>query len=216
MKAAVADPVADPEPALVLVRDKAVTQAVAPREAVTADDETMRELWRTHGQALMHFAVKLTLGNRQRAEDIVQEVLLRAWRHPEVVGSGRKEIRSWLYTVARRMAIDLWRARSRAEEVTDDRYLQLADPAEPIEQALKALDVHAALAKLSSEHRQVIVELYYHDRSGIETAELLGIPVGTVGSRAYYALRHLRRTFAAAESAGRPSGATGPAGLPAA
>src|SRR5580693_8299326 len=215
MKAAVADPVANPERVLCVVRDEAATSAVhrraaAPRAAAppapAADDEAVRELWRANGPALMRFALKLTVGNRQHAEDIVQEALLRAWRHPEVIGSGKNAVRSWLYTIIRRIAIDQWRARSRIEEMIGDQYLELASPAEPIDQAITALDVRAALAKLSSEHRQVLAELYYHGRLATEAAEVLGIPVGTVRSRAHYALRQLREAFVAAECAGGSGG----------
>jgi RNA polymerase sigma-70 factor, ECF subfamily len=162
---------------------------------VTADAEAMDKLWKTHGSSLLGFALKLTLGDRQRAEDIVQETLLRAWRHPEVVGSGRTPIRTWLFTVTRNIAIDMWRARSRvavAEEVMNDSHADIPDPVELIERAVDALDVQAALDQLSPEHRQVITEMYFRGHSVAETAEILGIPMGTVKSRSYYALRVLR------------------------
>lgn len=167
--------------------------------AATADEEAMGELWQAHGPSLIRFALKLTLGDRQRAEDIVQETLLRAWRHPEVVGSGQTPIRAWLFTVTRRIAIDMWRARARSEaveEIIDDRHAELPDPDEMIERTVDALDVQAALDLLSPEHRQVITEMYFHGHSVAETAEILGIPVGTVKSRSYYALRTLRQTTA--------------------
>jgi RNA polymerase sigma-70 factor (ECF subfamily) len=162
------------------------------------DEESIRAIWREHGTALTRFALKLTLGDRPRAEDIVQETLVRAWRHPEVAGGNAKAIRPWLFTVTRHVAIDMWRARSRCDEVYGDEPADRADPAEPIEQAMTALDVRAALARLSLEHRQVIVGMYYQGQSVSELAERLGIPEGTVKSRAYYGLRHLKRALSAA------------------
>jgi RNA polymerase sigma-70 factor, ECF subfamily len=193
-----------PKPALMLVQPGPAgpggpgPQRPGRPAAATADSEAMTELWRAHGSALIRFALKLTLGDRQRAEDIVQETMLRAWRHPEVVVGGASSIRPWLLTVTRHIAIDMWRARSRTEEVLDDQPTDRPDPAEPIEQALTALDVRAVLAQLTPEHREVIVEMYYHSRSVVEIAEKLGIPAGTVKSRTYYGLRQLRRLMSAA------------------
>jgi RNA polymerase sigma-70 factor (ECF subfamily) len=64
------------------------------------------------------------------------------------------------------------------------------------EQAITAPDVRAALARLSPEHRAVITEIYLNGHTAVETAEILGIPVGTVNSRSYYALHALREAAA--------------------
>jgi RNA polymerase sigma-70 factor, ECF subfamily len=208
-------------PTLALVRPAEQVAPAASRAAVAApvaDEESIRALWHEHGTALTRFALKLTLGDRPRAEDIVQETLVRAWRHPEVACGDQKVIRPWLFTVTRHVAIDMWRARSRCEEVMDDQPTDRPDPAEPIEQAMTALDVRAALAQLSVEHRQVIVGMYYQGQSVNELAERLGIPEGTVKSRAYYGLRHLKRVMSAAsaedhggaETAAAPLGAERP------
>jgi RNA polymerase sigma-70 factor (ECF subfamily) len=170
----------------------------APAQTAAAD--AMTRLWQLHGGALLRFALKLTLGDRQRAEDIVQETLVRAWRHPEVVDGREHLIRAWLFTITRHVAIDMWRVRSRSEVVTGDTELDRADPAEPFEQAVTALDVRTALAQLTREHRQVIVEMYFHGRQVTEIAAALGIPEGTVKSRAYYAIRHLKRLLSATYS----------------
>jgi RNA polymerase sigma-70 factor (ECF subfamily) len=191
-----------PKPVLVMVRP-AAAQPEPPRPRgpagpPTTDSEAIGQLWRLHGSTLMRFALKLTLGDRQRAEDIVQETLVRAWRHPEVVGGGQLAIRGWLFTVTRRVAIDMWRARARSEEIIDDEQTDRPDPGELIEQAVTALDVRAALAQLTPEHRQVIVEMYFHGRTAAEISDALGIPVGTVKSRTYYGIRQLRQILSAA------------------
>jgi RNA polymerase sigma-70 factor, ECF subfamily len=191
MKPAEADATGEPKRFLALVPGQPQV-----RRAVTAGPEPVRELWRHHGTALLRFACKLTLGDWQRAEDIVQETLVRAWRHPEVVGTGQTPIRPWLYTVARRVAIDMWRARSPTEELADGEQPDIPEPWDRIGRTITALDVRAALATLSAPHRRVIIEMYYNDRSVAETARLLGIPPGTVKSRAHYATRQLRRILA--------------------
>jgi RNA polymerase sigma-70 factor (ECF subfamily) len=189
------------KPALRLVDPAGSCVAARQDRPVTADGEAMRQVWHIHGAVLMRFALKLTLGDRQRAEDIVQETLIRAWRHPEVVGSGREAIRSWLFTVTRNVAIDTWRARSRRDEIIDEEKVDLPDPAEPIEQVITAVDVRAALSRLTPQHREVIVEMYCHGRSVAEIAQTLRIPEGTVKSRAYYGLRQLRQLIPADRSA---------------
>jgi RNA polymerase sigma-70 factor (ECF subfamily) len=176
------------------------TSAPAAASGRTAAADAMSKLWELHGSALLRFALKLTLGDRGRAEDIVQETMVRAWRHPEVVDGREHAIRSWLFTITRHVAIDLWRARSRTEEVIDDEVLDRADPAESIDQAVTSMDVQSALALLTPEHREIIVEMYFHGRQVTEIAQSLGIPAGTVKSRAYYAIRHLKRVLSASYS----------------
>ena len=104
-----------------------------------------------------------------------------------------------LPAATRRVALDLWRRRRQAEafgEIMDDRHVRVLDPVKPAEQAITALDVRAALARLSSEHRAVITEMYLNGHTAVETARLLGISLDTVTSRSYYALHALREAAA--------------------
>jgi RNA polymerase sigma-70 factor (ECF subfamily) len=135
-------------------------------------------------------------GDRQRAEDIVQETLLRAWRHPEALAADRGSARPWLCTVARNLAVDAHRSRrARPPEVGADALSVVAVPDEA-ERVLEGWIVADALRALSPEHRDVIVETYYRGKSVAEAAVALRIPPGTVKSRTYYALRALRLALA--------------------
>jgi RNA polymerase sigma factor (sigma-70 family) len=88
---------------------------------VADDEELLRALHAEHGDALFAHALRLCDGDRQRAEDLVQETLLRAWRHPEALAPERGPVRAWLFTTARRLAIDAWRRReARVGEVITD------------------------------------------------------------------------------------------------
>ena len=160
--------------------------------SVGADDETLlRALLDEHGRALLGYATRLT-GDRVLAEDVVQETLLRAWRHAGSLDPTRGSLRPWLFTVARHVVIDLMRARGARPPESGGDALAAVPVADDIERAVETWTVAAALESLSPEHRAVLIETYYRGLSVAQAAERLGIPPGTVKSRAFYALRELR------------------------
>jgi RNA polymerase sigma-70 factor (ECF subfamily) len=162
----------------------------------TAGDPAMRHLYQTHGAALLGYLMKLTRGDRHRAEDILQETLLRAWKHPEARTANGEWSRPWLYTVARRITIDHIRAtKARPHELDDERLDQHPQPNDLIDQTLDRNEVRAALRQLSPHQREVLIEVYFREQSVQETAHTLGIPPGTVKSRTFYALKALREAL---------------------
>jgi RNA polymerase sigma-70 factor (ECF subfamily) len=176
-------------------RDEPSRARKRDEDVSVAGDELLRTLYAEHAGPLLGYVLKLTDGDRQRAEDVVQETLLRAWRHPESLDPSRGSLRPWLWTVARNIVVDAARARrARPFEVAEDA-LAAVSVDDQIDRALLSWEVAEALGTLSADHRAVLVETYYRGRTVAEAADALGIPTGTVKSRAFYALRALRLAF---------------------
>jgi RNA polymerase sigma-70 factor (ECF subfamily) len=161
-----------------------------PDGASQAQAELLRTLYGQHATALWRYAYSL-VGDSGRAEDIVQETLLRAWQRPTVLDQSTASSRAWLFTVARNMAVDEHRSARNRHEFRTDRPPEQASP----DQADRALDgwlITDALARLSIDHREVIVRAYYRGLSTQQIATELAIPEGTVKSRMHYGMRALR------------------------
>ena len=155
------------------------------------DVELMQHLHDEHGPALWRFCRRLVPDDPGRAEDVVQETMLRAWRHRAILESTPPQVRAWLFKVARNIVIDQWRSpRSSSETPVAD----VPDDAggDGTDQLLLSWVVAEALTQLSPEHRAVLLECYYRGRSGADAASRLGVPEGTVKSRTHYALRALK------------------------
>lgn len=161
-----------------------------------ADEAALRELYDAHAGALLAYAVRLTGGDRGRAEDVVQETLLRAWRNRGALDQSRGPLRPWLFTVAHHIAIDAFRARAARPTEVGDAVLEAVPFADDIDVHLDRLLISDALSALSAEHRNVLIETYYRGRSVSEAADVLGVPPGTIKSRTFYALRALKLALA--------------------
>lgn len=159
--------------------------------AVDDEVELMRALHDEHAHALWLYVLRLADGDRQFAEEVVQETLLRAWRNPRVLDQSAGPARGWLFTVARRIVIDQWRARRARPEIVGGEPPEVP-VADGTDEAVQAWLVVEALRRLSAEHRAVVVECYYLGNSVAEAARRLRVPEGTVKSRTHYALRSLR------------------------
>ena len=155
----------------------------------------MTRLHDEHAGALWAFCMRLTGHDGARSEDVVQETLFRAWRNPSVLEGSQGSVRAWLFTVARNIVIDEWRTRRAHAEVTVADVPEVTDGADNTDHLLMSWLVAEALTRLSTDHRDVLLECYYAGRPVAEAAHRLGIPEGTVKSRTHYALRALKLTL---------------------
>ena len=140
------------------------------------------------------------VADRQHAEDAVQDAFLRAWSKCSTFNPDGPPLAAWLTTITRNVAIDHERARAARPRLVREQLPGI----EPIEQrpgpdgAVARHVLVQALSRVSADHRAVVLRAVVADRSYADVAAELGVPVGTVKSRVFHALRGLRGALEAA------------------
>lgn len=182
-------------------RDRSGTPAARPARctpecARLCTPDGLAEAYRLHGAELLGLCRRL-LDDAGLAEDVTQEVFVRAWRRCDRYRPELGSLRTWLFAVARNAVVDAARARARrpVSALVDEDAPHVPAPDE-IERLVVRDQVRQALGTLPPGQRAAVVEVYVHERSYEEAARALGVPVGTVKSRLYYGLRALREAMA--------------------
>jgi RNA polymerase sigma-70 factor (ECF subfamily) len=153
-------------------------------------DGALPELYRRYERRLFGLGLRM-LGDRGLAEEMVQETFVRLWRTADRFDPERGTVPTFIFAIARRIAIDLWRRpSSRPFEPESE---PAGKPDTEFDQVLLQVAVRDALDSLSEAHRQVLELSYHSDLTQTEIARRLGISVGTVKSRSYHALRAFQR-----------------------
>lgn len=165
------------------------------------DASALEMLYDHHAATVLGICLKIT-GNRVLAEDLLQETFWRVWRSAPAFQPERGSFTSWLFRIARNLAIDAYRRQKiRPNTIMgasgdDPIFEQLADSAMDVpEQAQSNIDaqqVRKALTILPREQRQVIEMAYFQGMTRQEIAESTGEALGTIHTRARLGLRKLR------------------------
>jgi RNA polymerase sigma-70 factor, ECF subfamily len=154
------------------------------------------ELYLGYRPVLIRFLTGLTNGQRQVAEDIFQETMIRAWRHLDTLPADPDGSRRWLFTVARRLVIDsVRRQQARPAEVELEDAHDVPGPDETAASALVGDAVRGAFNDLSPQHREIIRRLHLQGRTVDQVARDMNLPPGTVKSRSHYAVKALRESL---------------------
>jgi RNA polymerase sigma-70 factor, ECF subfamily len=153
----------------------------------------VEELYDRYARRLYGLGLHL-LGDAGFAEDLVQETFLRLWRSAGRYDRRRAPVRTFVFVLARRAAVDLWRRRGEPPPaIVAEPDAEHAVGTAEYEQVLTRLDMGEALQALSPAHREVLELQYHSDLTQTQVAERLGVPIGTVKSRTLYAMRALAR-----------------------
>jgi RNA polymerase sigma-70 factor (ECF subfamily) len=165
-----------------------------PVEPGLGSECQLRAAYAAHGAELYRFALR-RLGDEGAAQDVVQEVFLRAWRRADTFDPAVASLRVWLFAIARNAVVDETRqlaARPWRRNLTDN----LDDCASTVDSGdagvVDARVVQEALGRVSVDHRRAVVATYLGGRPYLHVAAELGIPVGTLRTRVFYGLRALR------------------------
>jgi RNA polymerase sigma-70 factor (ECF subfamily) len=165
-------------------------------QVLAGDENALGELVRRYHSPLYKFLCRFT-GDALLADDLTQETFTRLITYR---GETPKRFKPWAYTIASNLARDHFRsAHYRYEHLTD-----FNDDAEGLSDDFnfapdERSEVVGALAKLSPEHREVLILRFYHDLKLEEIAEVTSMPLGTVKSRLFHALKGLKGFLAFTE-----------------
>ncbi len=155
------------------------------------DPDAIRALYGSYGRSVFTVAYG-ALGDRSLAEEAVQMTFTKAWQAADRFDINRG-IAPWLYTIARRVAVDLYRRERRHQSSELDRDIAVMPPT--FEGMWEAWEVRGALDKLPRDEREIIETTHYRQLTMTEAAAELGIPVGTVKSRSHRAHRRLAESL---------------------
>lgn len=156
--------------------------------AADGDEEAMAAVYDAFAGPVYGFGLR-RLGHPELAEELVQSVMLRVWQRAARYEPDRGSVRAWVFAIARSTAIDIHRRQPPGTEQLPE----LPDGgADELDDLIRAEAVRAALDRLSDEHREVLNLAYVRGLRQSEIAERLALPLGTVKSRTFYALRAFR------------------------
>jgi RNA polymerase sigma factor (sigma-70 family) len=157
------------------------------------DEDAVRAVYSTYGRLVYAIAHRI-LAERGLCEEATQQTFLKAWRATESIDPGR-ELGPWLASIARRVAIDIYRREAhRTARPLDDVPANdpaLVSPPIDIEETYEVWEVRRAVALLPDDEREVIRAQHFEGLTHAQIAARMGIPVGTVKSRSFRAHRRL-------------------------
>ena len=191
--------------------DAGLIEAVARRDKVA-----FGRLYDRYKGLVYTIALRIT-GDRELAEDVLQDVFFRCWQKAGTFRAERGRVAPWLMGMARNRSIDVLRdgrQRARVQSAAElAEHLRLRSMSSPEEEATLRQDVAAALANLPSVQREAIELAFYGGLTHSEVAQVLGAPLGTVKTRIRDGMQRLRILLATHLTPEAEEPGMGPAGV---
>ncbi len=166
---------------------------------VEGDARAFATLYDRHGRAAYSLAYRM-MGEKQAAEDLVQDSLLKVWRGAESYRTERGSVRTWILSIVHNRGIDQLRSLA-SRRRTQDKVEASAPTSQPSEAFAETWrnsqreQVREALSTLPPEQVKILELAYFSGYTHVEIAELLGLPLGTVKGRMRLGLKKIRDYF---------------------
>lgn len=167
--------------------------------AESGDADAFAALYDRHGRAAYSLAYRM-MGERQAAEDLVQDVFLKIWRLAGSYRAERGSVRTWILSIVHNRGIDQIRS-SASRRRTQDKIEASAAKSQPSEAFSEAWrntqrdQVRDALTSLPPEQLKILELAYFSGYTHVEISELLDLPLGTVKGRMRLGLKKIKDYF---------------------
>src|SRR5215212_2406590 len=164
-----------------------------------SDAEAFATLYDRHSRAAFSLAFRM-MGDRQAAEDLVQDTFLKVWRNASSYRAERGSVRTWVLSIVHNRGIDQLRSLASRRRTQDK--VEASAPTIQLSEAFAETwhnsqreQVREALMSLPKEQVKILELAYFSGYTHVEIAELLGLPLGTVKGRMRLGLKKIRDYF---------------------
>ncbi len=165
------------------------------------EPESMRHAYDRYSPMVYSLALR-SLGNRDDAEDVMQQVFVSAWRSRHTYDPDRAALGSWLVGITRRKVADHWETFSRVRRSTEAAIAHLdPDPRVADTGVVNRVLIADALEGLGSPQKEILRMAFFSDMTHATIAEHLNLPLGTVKSHITRSLKRLRETMVVTDAA---------------
>src|SRR5215217_2661341 len=164
-----------------------IEDEILVRRLASGDERALSGLYDRYA-GLVYSTGMRYLGDRETAEELVQDVFTSVWRNAA-------SFATWVYRITRNRATDLIRRRKARVRTVDGEPLFELGETDPSGELSQNFDMAVALSRLTPVHREVLVLAYFYGFSQREISDRTATPLGTVKSRTTAALRALRKAM---------------------
>ncbi len=169
------------------------------RRMTRGETQALRELYARHGRLVYGLALRI-VGDQEAAEEVCQDVFLRAWEKADTYRLEKAQVRTWLARIARNRAIDVLRRKGSREARARDAWEEMksaaletsAGPGPSLEDEDMRARISRAILSLSQEQRSALSLAFFQGQTHRQIAETTGEPLGTIKSRIRSAMLRLR------------------------